>query len=391
MHRMRLLTAFVLFILTVTAVVLSAADEPLDMAKVRRLRQRAQNGEKLTPEEQAYYERGKAARKQGDTKAKKAAPASAAVTDSPKTSSGLVPLCDLGAGQKYKGEEGGLYDGSANTPPVAHLNAAMALAAKIQPLDAAGKPSREGKIVLLTHGMSNTTNESQRFIEVANADPRKNPAVLIVDGAQGGIDSRQWVSGKPGRTGVNPWDRLEQRIKSAGATPEQVQVVWMKHAVARVGQFGEFPKHAQQLKNDMGQIVQMLKQRYPNLQLAYFSSRSYGGYATTELNPEPYAYESAFAVRWLIQDQIKGNDLSSSDSLSYSAGKAPLLLWGPYLWADGEKGRQAGDLAFQRSDYRDDGTHPSETGRQKIAEQLLKFFATDPTAVSWFTQARTKP
>ena len=56
--------------------------------------------------------------------------------------------------------------------------------------------------------------------------------------------------------------------------------------------------------NDMGQIVRMLKGRFPNLQLAYVSSRSYAGYATTELNPEPYAYESAFAVRWLIQDQI---------------------------------------------------------------------------------------
>jgi len=224
--------------------------------------------------------------------------------------------------------------------------------------------------------MSNTTNESQRFIEVANVDPRKNPAVLIVDGAQGGIDSRQWVSGKPTRNGTNPWDRLQQRIKSAGATPQQVQVVWMKHAVARVGQFGEFPKHARQLEDDMGQIVRMLKERFPNLQLAYLSSRSYAGYATTELNPEPYAYESGFAVRWLIQDQIKG-----SESLSYSAGKVPLLLWGPYLWADGEKARQAGDLTYSRSDYRDDGTHPSDTGRQKIAEQLLKFFTTDPTRI----------
>jgi len=373
--------------LAVSAVLLYAADDELDFRKVRQLRQKALSGAKLSPDEQAYYERGKVARQKGEGRAKKTAPAPSAApaAAAAKSSTGLSPLCDLPSDQKYRGEEGGLYGGGANVPPAAHLQAALAIATKIQPLDAEGKPSPTGKIVLLTHGMSNTTNESQRFIELANADPGKNPAVLVVDGAQGGVDSRQWVSGKPTRSGANPWDRLAQRIRQAGATPQQVQVVWMKHAVARVGQFGEFPKHAQQLHSDMSQIVRLLKERFPNLQLAYVSSRSYAGYATTELNPEPYAYESAFAVRWLIQDQIKGNE-----SLSYSAGKAPVLLWGPYLWADGEKGRQADKLTYLRSDYRDDGTHPSETGRQKIAEQLLKFFSTDPAAKSWF-QASNRP
>lgn len=36
------------------------------------------------------------------------------------------------------------------------------------------------------------------------------------------------------------------------------------------------------------------------------SSRTYGGYATTELNPEPYAYQSGFSVKWLVQDQLEG-------------------------------------------------------------------------------------
>lgn len=53
-------------------------------------------------------------------------------------------------------------------------------------------------------------------------------------------------------------------------------------------------------------FLNKLKQKFPNLRIACLSSRIYGGYATTHLNPEPYAYESAFVVRWLIQDQIKG-------------------------------------------------------------------------------------
>jgi hypothetical protein len=378
MSRKSLLCLYKLAIV-ISAVALYAADGDVDFRKVRKLRQRVLSGETLTPEEQAYYERGKATRQKGEGRAKKNAPAPQAASAVAKTSTGLTPLCDMGPDQKYRGEEGGLYGGGANSPPATHWQAALAMATKIQPLNAEGLPSPNGKIVLLTHGMSNTTNESQRFIELANADTRKNPAVLVVDGAQGGVDSRQWVSGKPTRSGSNPWDRLAQRIKLAGATPQQVQVVWMKHAVARVGQYGEFPKHAQQLQNDMAQIVRLLKAQFPNLHLVFISSRSYGGYATTELNPEPYAYESAFAVRWLIQDQING-----SESLSYSTGKAPLLLWGPYLWADGENGRQADDLTYRHSDYRDDGTHPSETGRQKIAEQLLRFFNMNLATKSWF-------
>ena len=119
--------------------------------------------------------------------------------------------------------------------------------------------------------------------------------------------------------------------------------------------------------------------------LAYLSSRSYAGYAGTDLNPEPFAYEGAFAVRWLIQDQIAGKP-----ELNYDAAKgevkSPLLLWGPYLWADGETPRKADGLIYKREDLRDDdGTHPSDTGRQKVSEQLLKFLKTDPTAKSWFT------
>ncbi len=356
-----------------------AADEPIDSRKLRQLHQKVKDGQQLTPEDQAYYEQGKSARKKGEVTKGKSADASPASAE--KVSTGLVPLTDMSADDRYKGEDGGLYGGGGNTPPATHLKAALELAAKIRPLDADGQPSPNGRIVLLTHGMSNTTNESQRFIEMANADPRKNAAVLLIDGAQGGIDSRKWVQDTHTRRDTSPWDTLEKRIKSAGATAQQVQVVWMKHAVARPGQFGDFPKHAVQLKDDTGKLVRMLKQRFPNLKLAYLSSRSYAGYAGTDLNPEPFAYEGAFAVRWLIQDQIKG-----VDSLSCVAGKAPLLLWGPYLWADGENGRKAGDLVYKRGDFRDDGTHPSDSGRQKIAEQMVKFFTTDPTAAGWFVK-----
>ena len=54
----------------------------------------------------------------------------------------------------------------------------------------------------------------------------------------------------------------------------------------------------------------------PNVKLAYLSSRTYGGYATTPLNPEPYAYESGFSVKWLIEGQLKGEA-----ALNYDPGE----------------------------------------------------------------------
>lgn len=42
---------------------------------------------------------------------------------------------------------------------------------------------------------------------------------------------------------------------------------------------------------------------FPNLRIAYLGSRIYAGYASSPRNPEPYAYEGAFAARRLILAQ----------------------------------------------------------------------------------------
>jgi hypothetical protein len=51
------------------------------------------------------------------------------------------------------------------------------------------------------------------------------------------------------------------------------------------------------------------------------------------------------------------------------------------------KGRDDG-LVWACEDVGQDGTHPSRTGVQKVAQLLLQFFKTDPTARPWFRTAR---
>jgi hypothetical protein len=361
-----------------------AQHDEIDFNRARQLRQRMLQGEKLTAEERSYLERARAAFQQ------KAVKGAAGPRLTVRDSIGVTPLTDLSGKARYKGNDGGLYGDGRNEPPETHLQAALLAASQIQPLDEKGKPDADGKIGFVSVGMSNTTQEFQAFKRLAQVDPARSPRVALVDGAQGGMEASAWAfperatrSGRP-----DPWIVMDRRLEQAGVLGLQVQVAWIKQARANPASLGEFPRHAQELRANLTVIVQKLKQRFPNLKVAYLSSRIYAGYASTPLNPEPFAYESAFAVRWLIQDQIDGNrELTARPG--NGPVRAPLLLWGPYLWADGVKGRKTDSLVWRREDLAADGTHPSPTGQLKVAEELLRFFKTDPTAKPWFVKPGT--
>lgn len=297
-----------------------------------------------------------------------------------KPTTGMVPLTELGQGD-YKGEDGGLYGGGSNVPPPAHARAAAQRSALIVPLDAAGEPADDGKIVLISIGMSNTSQEFSVFKRIADGDDQTSPSVVIVNGAQGGRDALCWAGRRP--QGPEPWSVLDQRLEAAGVTPPQVQAAWMKQAIAGPAKIGEFPDHARQLQADMETALNIAKKRYPSLRLVFISGRIYAGYAGGPLNPEPYAYESAFAVRWVIQEQIAG-----SPKLNYASERgevlAPVVLWGPYLWGDGVTSRKADGLVWEREDLGGDGTHPSGSGQRKVADMLLEFFKANPYAKPWF-------
>jgi hypothetical protein len=176
---------------------------------------------------------------------------------------------------------------------------------------------------------------------------------------------------------------VDDRLKKAGLTPAQVQAVWIKQADA--GPTEGFPKYAQTLQGELVRVAHVLHDRFPNLKLAYLSSRTYGGYATIRLNPEPYAFESGFAVKWLIEQQLKG-DLSLNYDPANGAVKAPWLSWGPYLWANGTT-RRADGFNYVQSDFGGDGTHPTTSGVEKVAKELTRFFKTDSTTKPWFLRA----
>lgn len=295
-----------------------------------------------------------------------------------KSAVGFKPLDEMTAEDRYKGEDGGLYGAGRNEMPESLSAAAKKETAKIVPRDAKGNPATDGQIGLVSISMSNATQEYSKFKQLADADPQKSPMVTVVDCAQGGQTMARWADPE-----AACWVEADRRLQSAGVSLEQVQVAWIK--LANAGPSGELNEHGKELEKDTRTVLANLTKHFPNLRIAYLGSRIYGGYADGRLNPEPYAYEGAFVVRWLIQCQMKA-DAGLNYDPAQGEVKSPLLLWGPYFWSDGMTPRKSDGQVWERNDLVTDGTHPSDSGRKKVAEQLLSFFKTDANAQTWFVK-----
>lgn len=318
----------------------------------------------------------------------------------------LVPLNDLGNG-RYLGFPGFLYPGS-NALPAAHLAAGLSFANAMVPRDVNGNPSGSGKVLLMSVGMSNTTQEwctkfyldpcnSWSFTGQAAGDARvKTGTFKIVNGARGGETADKWVF-----TNDSNYNRVRDSVLAPqGLSEKQVQAIWLKvaHSGPTVG-LPDAGADAFLLAQDVGRILRTFKSRYPNLKAVFVSSRIYAGYATTPLNPEPYAYESGLAMQWVVNAQIRqmasGGTLVDPliGNLNYSDGTAPWVTWGPYLWANGTMARSDGLQWFSGAggDFENDGTHPSDQGELKVGGLLVSFFATSPVTRCWFTNGGTCP
>jgi hypothetical protein len=395
----------------------SHADEPpIDPVKGRALMEKFKNGETLTPDEQAYLDRVRQAIRERAMGKKPGAPTTPSTPPNTTDWSALVPIIDMTT--PYKGEDGGLYGGGQNDPPEAHRAAHLKESEKIVPRDANGEPSPDGKVGFITLGFSNTSIESEDFKRTADADPQKSPQVIIVNGAIGGRSAVMWAwdgdavlpeaeqqrldkemdllhmpkgvrKSSPGME-RDTWPTLAKRIETAGLSAKQVQVCWLKQVEANPKPLGEFPAHARALQADITDMLNIAHHFYPNLRIVYFSSRTFGGWSGRESgSPEPYAYESGFGTRWIVQSQIKGDAQLNFDP-AHGEVKAPLVLWGPYFWACGNAPRKSDGLTWTLKDVRADQLHPNESGSRKTSTMLLNFFKSNEGTGRWFLKPGEK-
>jgi Putative Ig domain/HYDIN/CFA65/VesB-like, Ig-like domain len=300
------------------------------------------------------------------------------------TQTPILSLNDLGTGT-YMGEEGGLYLNGSNTDTASHHSSGVSLAKAIQPLDANGSPDpTNGVEILLSLGVSNTEQPFETFVGFANADPQKNPKLVVINGAQGGMTA----SALKNLSSVY-WNQvLNYLIPQAGTangvpySANQVVAIYVD-TVDSTPQ--SFPTDAQTLQSDLETVAQDLHTLFPNAVIAYFNTLNYTGYSNgiDRTAPEPYGFESGFAAKWAISDQVNGLPGLNWDP-NVGPVMAPWMAWGPYYWANGLLARRDG-TTWSCQDLNSDGLHPANPiGHTKIATYLLNFFKTDPTATPWF-------
>ncbi len=243
--------------------------EKIDFERARQLFRKKQSGGKLSADEEAYLQRAlEARRKARGGRARGGDPRSLP----PGEKTGLKPLNEMSADDRYLEQDGGLYGQGMNEPPQQHRQAAERELAKVQPLNTAGEGDADGKMVLVSISMSNATQEFSRFKQIADRDPDKSPRLTIVDCAQGGQAMAEWVD-----PDARPWAEAARRLQRAGVSPAQVQVAWIK--LANKGPRGDLQAHGRKLQRDTQAVIQNAKAKFPNLRIAYLSGRIYGGYS----------------------------------------------------------------------------------------------------------------
>lgn len=279
----------------------------------------------------------------------------------------LRPFTD---GALYEGHETGLYPGAANQVPDAHRRAGERLAAGLRPLDVDGKPADQGRILALVLGHSNCNMYFGALgTRLAANASLLHPRFELLNAAVGGQQLPEIV-----RLQGPVWDKAHKLTSREGYSPAQVQVLflhttyhgWKNKTNAPAG---PFPQGMQAMQADLDTVLAHVVKTYPNVRLAYLTAdgfRHFTGF-------EPQVWREAFAVKWMIESQIRGAKGTDYDG---DARRLPWLQWGPYLW----------DNTWPRG-YFTDGVHPARKALDIFVDKYWNFLREDPVSRAWLLKA----
>lgn len=275
-------------------------------------------------------------------------------------------------GVPYLGEfETGLYPGASNEIPADHRAAGVRIASAIRPLDKEGRYDPEsGKVAAVVLGHSNCNqyfNAVGRILDEKRAE--LNNSFVLLNAAVGGQQLPQIVELK-GKV----WDKASDLLAQQNLAATQIQALflhttWVGASNREKQPPGEFPVEMQTMQRAMATVLTHCVKIYPNLKLAYLTCdglRHYTGY-------EPHVWREAFALKWLIASQIRGD----KDTAFEGSGRVlPWLQWGPYHW----------DNHWDET-YFTDGVHPAPHAERIFASKYWKFLKNDPVSRGWLVRA----
>jgi hypothetical protein len=267
-----------------------------------------------------------------------------------------------------------LYPGS-NEIPQAHQEAGVRLAATIQPLDVGGKPdAANGKILALVMGHSNC----RLYFDALGAELKKragelHPRFELLNASVGGQQLPEL------RTFAGPvYERAKKLLAGGGYAAAQVQVLFLHTTYHGAGNVGNkpprpFPQGMQSMQADLAALLEHCVKLYPNLKIAYLTSDGLRHYTCFE----PHVWQEAFAFKWLIESQIKGQAAAAFEDQPGRPRRLPWLQWGPYIW----------DNTWDRS-YFSDGVHPVDKARAIFVQKYWALLSHDPVARPWLLKPK---
>lgn len=279
-------------------------------------------------------------------------------------------------GKKYRDEfETGLYPGGKNEMPQAHRQTGERIAATIRPLDVDGAVDQQnGRILALVLGHSNCSmyfGALQR--PLAQQREKLHPRFALINAAVGGQQLPEIVALRGG-----VWDHAQSLLGRPGYSLHQVQVLFL-HTTYHGANNGRrlpprpFPEVMQNMQRDLDKVLAFCVERFPNLKIAYLTCdgfRHFTGF-------EPHVYQEAFALKWLIESQLRGE---ASTRFEGPDRRLPWLTWGPYLW----------DNTWDRSHFTD-GVHPAAKALDIFVDKYWQHLTHDSVAKPWLFASRSSP
>ena len=277
----------------------------------------------------------------------------------------LKPFTDGGL---YLGKyEMGLYPKGKNEMPEAHRQAGERIAATVKPLGSDGKPdSEQGRILAVVFGHSNCSMYFAALERrLRTQKTALHPRFEMLNAAIGGNQLPE-ISQLRGSV----WAKAEKMIDRPGYGMNQVQVLFLHTTYHGANNRGNnpprpFPETMRAMQADLAKVLEHAVKVFPNLKIAYLTCDGFRHYT----HFEPHVYQEAFAFKWLIESQIKGDD---AVAFAGANRKLPWLTWGPYIW----------DNTWDRS-YFTDGVHPAPKAQEIFVDKYWDFLRNDSVAKPW--------
>ncbi|MFN3940689.1 MAG: hypothetical protein ACK4IY_08875 [Chitinophagales bacterium] len=285
----------------------------------------------------------------------------------------FIPLADLTTSH-FMEYTGGKYPDGKNAIPYLHFKSGMFYAQNIKPLQPDGSENaQQGKIGFLILGFS-TAAMTGNFFKLLCRQQQINNRIRICIGAQGGMDMNTMINNN-----TNYWSKVLDVLSDDSLSKKQIQIIWLSTGDIQAYSL-PFPEQSFVQVEKFQKILQTIKVEFPNCKLVFISDRTYAGYIDANALAalaEPTAYYNSWAVKFLIENQIKNISGFTYDAL-------PFIDWGPMLWTNGVTGNNAG-YSWDCADAGKGGIHPTARGRAKEAALLFLFFKQHPYTAGLFT------